>query len=157
MACANWSASTATSIACTSSSSTMDATSAGCKALITNCTGLSSHNTISTRSPPNSAVTAWTRVPRIPTHAPTGSMRWSLVLTAILARTPGSRAAPLISIISSPISGTSLWNKEISISGQVRDNNNCAPRPSLFTAYKIQLTRSFTLKFSLGIIWSRAK
>jgi hypothetical protein len=46
-------------------------------------------------SPCNSPTTAWTRLPRIPTQAPTGSMEESLEITAILARLPGSRATEL--------------------------------------------------------------
>ena len=69
-------------------------TSAGAMALITNCAALSSYGMMSTRSPAISFDTACTREPRMPTHAPTGSMRLSLLRTAILARTPGSRAAP---------------------------------------------------------------
>ena len=37
-------------------------------------------------SPCSSATTAWTREPRMPTQAPTGSMPLSLEMTAILAR-----------------------------------------------------------------------
>ena len=49
--------------------------------------------------------TACTREPRMPTQAPTGSMRGSLLFTAILARTPGSRAAPRMLIRPWPTSG----------------------------------------------------
>ena len=102
----------------------IDATSAGAIALITNCAGLSSQSTMSTRSPLNSPDTAWTREPRIPTQAPTGSKRLSLVLTAIFALEPGSRAAAFISNVSSAISGTSIRNSSTSISGCVRLINN---------------------------------
>ncbi len=44
---------------------------------------------MSTRSPAISLDTACTREPRMPTQAPTGSMRGSLLRTAILARMPG--------------------------------------------------------------------
>jgi hypothetical protein len=37
-------------------------------------------------SPCSSATTAWTREPRMPTQAPTGSMEESFDRTAILAR-----------------------------------------------------------------------
>src|SRR5213080_949111 len=47
---------------------------------------------MSTRSPAISLDTACTREPRMPTQAPTGSMRGSLLRTAILARDPGVRA-----------------------------------------------------------------
>ena len=43
-------------------------------------------------SPCSSPTTAWTREPRIPTQAPTGSIELSDEVTAILARLPGSRA-----------------------------------------------------------------
>jgi hypothetical protein len=45
--------------------------------------------------------TAWTRLPRMPTQAPTGSMPLSFEMTAILARLPGSRATDLISMMPS--------------------------------------------------------
>jgi hypothetical protein len=77
-----------------SSSTTIDSTSAGDIALITNCAGFSSQRMMSTRSPASSLDTACTREPRMPTQAPTGSMRLSLLRTAILARRPGSRARP---------------------------------------------------------------
>jgi hypothetical protein len=44
-------------------------------ALMTNCAGLSSCGMMSTRSPAISFDTACTREPRMPTQAPTGSMR----------------------------------------------------------------------------------
>ena len=52
-------------------------------------------------SPCSSATTAWTREPRMPTQAPTGSMPLSFEMTAILARQPGSRATALISMMPS--------------------------------------------------------
>jgi hypothetical protein len=52
-------------------------------------------------SPCNSPTTAWTRLPRMPTQAPTGSIEESLEITAILAREPGSRATDLISMMPS--------------------------------------------------------
>ena len=56
------------------------------------------HWMMSIFSPCSSATTAWTREPRMPTQAPTGSMEESLDSTAILAREPASRAAARISI-----------------------------------------------------------
>ena len=53
---------------------------------------------MSMRSPCSSCTTACTRTPRMPTQAPTGSMLESLLITAILARLPGSRATARISI-----------------------------------------------------------
>jgi hypothetical protein len=46
-------------------------------------------------SPCSSCTTACTRLPRMPTQAPTGSIEESLEITAILARLPGSRATAL--------------------------------------------------------------
>jgi ABC-type polysaccharide/polyol phosphate transport system ATPase subunit len=56
---------------------TIELTLAGAKAPITNCAGSSLHNTMSTRSPASSVVTAFTRVPRTPTQVPIGSTRLS--------------------------------------------------------------------------------
>ena len=52
-------------------------------------------------SPPSSCTTAWTREPRMPTQAPTGSMELSREITAILAREPGSRATAFTSMMPS--------------------------------------------------------
>ena len=155
MAIAKLPSSTAISIVPLSSSTIIEATSAGDIALITYWATLSSYNTISTRSPPNSPETACTREPRIPTQAPTGSIRLSLLLTAILAREPGSRAAPLISSISSPISGTSTRNSSINISGLVRLTNNCAPRASGLISYNKPRTLSPGRNVSRGSMSSR--
>ena len=118
MACDSFSSVTAMSMECESSSTTIDTTSAGAIALMTNCAGFSSYGMMSTRSPAISLDTACTREPRMPTHAPTGSMRLSLLFTAILARTPGSRAAPRIWIRPWPTSGTSSLNSSIRNSGR---------------------------------------
>jgi hypothetical protein len=94
--------------------------SAGAIALITYCAGSSSHKITSTRSPFNSFDTACTREPRIPIQEPIGSIRLSFALTANFARKPGSRLTPIISITPSEISGTSISNNSIIISGAVR-------------------------------------
>ena len=60
----------------------------------------------------------------MPTHAPTGSMRATLLRTPIFARAPGSRAHPMISISPSAISGTSSVNRCTMSSGMVRLTNN---------------------------------
>src|SRR6266436_2840776 len=120
MACESFSSDTAMSMLCESSSTTMDMTSAGDMALITNCAGLSTYGMMSTRSPAISLETACTREPRMPTQAPTGSMRGSLLFTAILARTPGSRAAPRMWMSPCPTSGTSSLKSSIRNSGAVR-------------------------------------
>ena len=53
---------------------------------------------MSSRSFPSSLETACTLDPRIPTHAPTGSILLSLVLTAIFVLDPGSLAIAFISM-----------------------------------------------------------
>ncbi|MNL81754.1 hypothetical protein D3C87_2089550 [compost metagenome] len=60
----------------------------------------------------------------MPTHAPTGSILPSFVFTAILDLEPASLAMPLISIISSLISGTSIANNSVTISGHDLFNIN---------------------------------
>ncbi len=52
-------------------------------------------------SPWSSLTTAWTRLPRMPTQAPTGSIEESREMTAILARLPGSRATDFTSMMPS--------------------------------------------------------
>ncbi len=130
MACDSLSSATAMSIECDSSSTTIELTSAGAIALMTNWAALSSNGMMSTRSPAISFETACTREPRMPTHAPTGSMRGSLLRTAILARAPESRAAPRMLIRPWPTSGTSSLNSSIRNSGAVRLRNSCGPRGS---------------------------
>ena len=90
-----------TSIRLASGSSTTLLTSAGASALTTKVAGSGDQGMMSTFSPPSSWTTAWTRLPRMPTQAPTGSMLLSLEITAILARLPGSRAQALISMMPS--------------------------------------------------------
>jgi len=58
----------------------------------------------------------------------TGSMRGSLLRTAILARAPGSRAAPRM-LISPATSGTSSLNSSMRNSGRWAQNS-CGPRGS---------------------------
>ena len=130
MACESWCSGTATSAVRVSSSSTIDTTSAGDMALMMNCAGFSSHRMMSMRSPASSFETDCTREPRMPTQAPTGSMRGSLERTAILAREPGSRAAPTISTSPCPASGTSSLKSSISSSGRVRLQKSWGPRGS---------------------------
>jgi len=127
IAIARFSSSTTTSMACLSSSTRIEDTSAGASAPITNCAGSSDHNTMSTRSPASSCVTACTLAPRMPTHVPIGSMRLSLECTAIFARMPGSRAADLISSSPSSISGTSSRNSSMMNSGAVRREHQLRP------------------------------
>ena len=151
IAMARFSSSTTMSIACFSSSTTMLEISAGDKALTTNFAGSSEYRTMSTRSPASSLVTAVTREPRMPMQVPCGSSRGSLDFTAILARTPGSRAAARISIRPSSISGTSSSKSRSRSSGTMRDSTSCGPRAcaSIFVTYA--RTRSPTRRFSFGI------
>ena len=155
IAIARFSSSTTTSMLCFSSSTTMELTSAGARAPITNCAGSADQRTMSTRSPASSCVTACTREPRMPTQVPIGSMRRSLVCTPILARTPGSRAADLISSRPSSISGTSSSNSFMMNSGAVRDRINCGPRAERSVFMTHARTRSPIRRFSFGIMCSR--
>ncbi|MCY1442849.1 hypothetical protein D9M71_592370 [compost metagenome] len=125
-------------------------------ALMTNCAGLSSQRTISTRSPPNSPDTAWTREPRMPIQAPCGSIRLSLERTAILAREPGSREAAMTSMRPSAISGTSMRKSSISICGAVRDRISCGPRFSVRISLSSARRRTPTRKVSRAMMSSRA-
>src|SRR5262249_5824064 len=89
--------STTTSIT-RSFSSTMDTrwTFAGLSALVTKTIGSSDHSTMSIFSPRSSRMIACTRVPFMPTQAPTGSTSRSREYTATFARSPASRTAPRI-------------------------------------------------------------
>ena len=82
-----------------SSSSTTRLTVAGCSALTTKVAVSCDHGMMSIFSPWSSFTTACTREPRMPTQAPTGSIELSRLITPILARLPGSRAAALISMM----------------------------------------------------------
>ena len=95
---------------CSSSMST-STTWAGRSALATNTAGSSFHGMMSIFSPPSSATTAWTRAPRWPTVAPTGSRPSWRLATATLMRLPASRAIALISTVPVWISGTSSSNR----------------------------------------------
>ena len=89
--------STTTSITRFSSSTMLTRwTRAGESALVTNVTGSSDHSTMSIFSPRSSRMIACTRVPRMPTQAPTGSTSRSRENTATFARSPASRTAPRI-------------------------------------------------------------
>ena len=99
MASDSWSSGTTTSMRLASSSSTTLTTSAGARPLTMKVAGSGDHWMMSIFSPCSSLTTACTRLPRMPTHAPTGSMPPSLDSTAILARLPGSRATALISMM----------------------------------------------------------
>ncbi|MOA12431.1 hypothetical protein D3C78_1324210 [compost metagenome] len=83
-------------------------------------------------------------------------MRLSLERTAILAREPGSRAAAMISISPSAISGTSMLNSSMIISGAVRDRISCGPRFSLRISLSRARRRAPTRNDSRGMMCSRA-
>ena len=131
-----------TSILSASSSKTIEVTSAGDKVFISNFAGSSSQTIISILSLPNSFETAWTLAPLIPTHAPTGSILVSFVLTAILDLPPGSLATALIWTTSSAISGTSSLNNSTNISFDPLDKVNCDPLFSRTVSSRIALTLS---------------
>ena len=152
MASAKLSSATATSMLWLSSLITIRSTSAGSMALVTYWARFSSHSTTSMRSPESSLDTAMTRAPRIPMQAPRGSMRLSLERTAILAREPGSRATPMISMTSWPISGTSMRKSSAKNSGAVREHTSCGPLPSGLMSIKSTRMRSPRPKDSCGII-----
>jgi hypothetical protein len=90
----SWSSGTTTSIRLSSSSITTRATVAGCSALTTKVARSGDQGMMSIFSPCISCTTAWTRLPFMPTQAPTGSIELSWLMTPILARLPGSRARP---------------------------------------------------------------
>ena len=93
---------------------------AGCNAFSMSCTVSSENGTTSIRSPFSSFMIMRTRLPRAPTHAPTGSMAGSFDHTAIFVRWPGSRAIALISTTPEEISGTSSSNRRLTRPGWVR-------------------------------------
>jgi hypothetical protein len=71
-------------------------TLAGESALITKVVASSFHSTMSIFSPRSSRMMDCTRVPFMPTQAPTGSTSFSRETTATLARSPASRTQPRI-------------------------------------------------------------
>jgi hypothetical protein len=82
---------------------------------------------MSMRSPRSSCTTACTRLPFMPTQAPTGSTSESRDATAIFERAPGSRAAETIETMPSYISGTSCSNSLVSISTAARESTIWGP------------------------------
>src|SRR5262249_50039248 len=77
--------------------------------------------------PRSSCTTACTRLPFMPTQAPTGSTSPSRLATAILVRPPGSRATASITTTPSAISGTSISNSLRTSSGEARLRMICGP------------------------------
>ena len=67
-------------------------TLAGCKAFSANVAGSSWYSMMSIFSPRSSRMIDCTRIPFMPTQAPTGSTSLSFDMTAILVRSPASRA-----------------------------------------------------------------
>ena len=100
-----------------SGSANANTTVAGDKAFSMKIPGFSSHSTISIFSPLNSSLIAVTRVPFIPTHAPTGSTSSLLDHTAILVLEPASLAIALISTVPSATSATSCSKRSLTRSG----------------------------------------
>lgn len=93
-------------------------------------------------SPRSSCTTACTRLPFMPTHAPTGSTSESRLDTAIFARPPGSRAAASMTTMPSAISGTSISNSLVSRFTDARDRTICGPLDSRSTSSTYAWTRS---------------
>ncbi len=90
------SSTTTSMIFCSSSTMETRLILAGESAFSTKPTASSLHSTMSIFSPRSSRMMDWTRVPFIPTQAPTGSTSFSREMTATLARSPASRTQPLI-------------------------------------------------------------
>ena len=118
----NWSSPTMTSILRFSMSVIRTCeTFAGLRAFAAKTDGSSDHSIMSIFSPRSSLIIDCTRDPFIPTQAPTGSTSLSLDTTAILALSPGSRTALLMTTVWSYISGTSISKSLFKSSGDVRE------------------------------------
>ena len=102
-------------------------TCAGLRAFATKRAGSGSHWITSIRSPFSSLTMFWIRMPRRPTHDPTGSIPSCRAETATLLRKPASRAIDLISTTPRYISGTSSSNNRRSRFLCVRDRMSCGP------------------------------
>ena len=74
----------------------MRLTFAGLSACVANVTGSSEYSMMSIFSPRSSRMMDCTRMPFMPTQAPTLSTSRSRLWTAILVRSPASRAHPLM-------------------------------------------------------------
>ena len=97
-------------------------TFAGDSAFATNAGRSSDQSTMSIFSPASSAVTARTREPSSPMHAPFALTPGCVARTAILVRWPASRATEAISTSPCAISGTSSANSLRTRPGWVRDS-----------------------------------
>ena len=103
---------------CASASTTVtDETRAGESACPTNSAGSADQSTMSIFSPCSSAITARTRAPIGPMHAPLALDPVACEWTAILVRWPASRAMATISTEPSAISGTSRANNFLTSHG----------------------------------------
>ena len=71
-------------------------TFAGCSAFSAKVVISSENSMMSIFSPRSSRMMDWTRMPFMPTQAPTGSTSLSRDMTAILVRSPASRAMALM-------------------------------------------------------------
>ncbi|OPZ15875.1 MAG: hypothetical protein BWZ10_01627 [candidate division BRC1 bacterium ADurb.BinA364] len=78
----------------------------------------------------------------MPTQAPTGSTSGLEDVTAILVRTPASRATPMILTMPSLISGTSCSKSLMTRSGSRRDRVICGPLGDSRTSVISTLSRS---------------
>ena len=74
---------------------------AGLSAWVANVTGSSENSMMSIFSPRSSRMIDCTRMPFMPTQAPTLSTSRSRLDTAILVRSPASRAQPLMATVPS--------------------------------------------------------
>ena len=79
----------------------MRLTFAGLSACVANTTGSSEYSMMSIFSPRSSRMIDCTRMPFMPTQAPTLSTSRSRLCTAILVRSPASRAQPLMTTVPS--------------------------------------------------------
>ena len=102
MASESWLSSTITSRCFSAESTTVTRlTLAGCNAFSAKVTGSSWYSMMSTFSPRSSRMIDCTRMPFMPTQAPTESTSLSLDITAILVRSPASRAIARITTVPS--------------------------------------------------------
>ena len=134
MARESWSLGTTTLAVFSSPSTITSTTFAGERAFSIKIAGFSSQFTISIFSPLSSFTTAFTRLPFIPTQAPTASTSGLLEYTAILVLEPASRAIFFISTVPSATSATSFSKSLLTSSGWVRLTIIFGPRGVFFTS-----------------------
>ena len=134
MAMESWSSSTVTFTRLAASSISIVLIFAGLSASTMNSFGSSLHLMMSTFSLFSSRTMFFTRAPRMPTHAPTGSTLLSALATATFVRIPASRAIPLSCTVPSAISLTSSWKSLRTKFGWLRDKMICGPSFPFSTA-----------------------